>query len=89
MRWEWTNSYTRRDFPTPGLADYRHHLPLAGARLLQGLHQGRELGITADKAGEPARRGRLQAPPDATGTDQLKDLHRRVEPFDGHWSERR
>ena len=72
----------------PGLADHRHHLPVSGPSLLQGLHQSRELGIAADKAGEPAGRGRLQAPPNATGANQLKDLHRRVEPFNGHWPER-
>jgi hypothetical protein len=42
----------------------------------------------SDKAGEPADRSGLQAPPEAAGTHQLTDLHRRVEPFDGHRPER-
>jgi hypothetical protein len=61
---------------------------VSGVSSLQGLHQRCELGVATDKAGKPASRGRLQAPPNATGAHQLKDLHRRVEPFNGHWPER-
>jgi hypothetical protein len=63
--------------PYPGLADHGDHLPLSGSSMLQSLAQGRQLRVAADKAGEPAGRGRLQAPPDATRTDQLKDVERR------------
>ena len=70
----------------PGLADHGDHLPMAGPRPLQGLHQGRELRVAADKAGEPSSRGRLQAPPDTTRTDKLKDVDRRCQALDGHGS---
>ena len=40
--------------------------------------------LTPDKAGEPARRSGLQAPPERTGPDQLKHLHRLCQPLDRH-----
>jgi hypothetical protein len=61
---------------------------VAGPGPLQCLRQGCKLGIAADKASESAGRSGLQAPPDATGANQLEDLHRRIEPFNGHWPER-
>jgi hypothetical protein len=64
-------------FPHPGLADDRDHLPMACPRTLQGLPQRHELRVAADKAGEPAGHSHLQAPPDATRTDELKDGDRR------------
>src|SRR5207244_4058957 len=63
--------------PYPGLTDHCDHLPVSGSSMLQGLDQGRELRVTADKAGQPPGCRRLQAPPDATRTDQLKDVYRR------------
>src|SRR5262249_14754549 len=39
--------------PHPGLADDRHHLPMADSRTLQGLAQGRHFRVPAHKAGEP------------------------------------
>ena len=75
--------------PYPGLTDHRHYLPVSGPRTLQGLHQHREFGVAADKAREPAGRGRLQAPPDAAGADQLKDIERRCQALDRHGSQRR
>ena len=63
--------------PYPGLANHRDHLPMSGPSLLQGLHQGRKLRVTADKAGKPPGCRRLQAPPDPTRTNQLKDVYRR------------
>ena len=40
-------------FPHPGLAHERHHLPVAGPGPRQGLAQGRQLRVAADKAGQP------------------------------------
>ena len=53
----------------------------------QGVDQRSELRVTADKAGEAPDRRRLQAPPEPTRAHQLEDLHRRIEPFDGHRAE--
>ena len=60
--------------PHSGLADHGDHLPVSGPSTLQGLDQGRELRVASDKAGEPPGCRRLQAPPDATCADQLKDV---------------
>ena len=49
---------------------------------LQGLLQGRQLLLPSHEAGESPRRAGLQAPPDRTGPDQLKDLHGLRQPLD-------
>ena len=48
------------------------------------MHQGGELGIAADKAREPLYCHRLQTPPDAARTNQLKDVNRSCDTLDGH-----
>src|SRR5262245_6643340 len=58
----------------PGLADHGHHLSMSVPGSLQDLHQGGKLRVAADKARQPPRCRRLQASPDATRTDQLKDV---------------
>jgi hypothetical protein len=75
--------------PHPGLADHGHHLSMSGPSPLQGLHQGGKLRVTADKARQPPRCRRLQAPPEATRTDELKDVDRRCQSLDRHGSQRR
>jgi hypothetical protein len=75
-------------FPHPGLAHERHHLPMAGRRPRQGLAQGRQLGVAACKAGQPAGRRGLEAVPQRTRPDQVKDLHRRCQPLDRDRSQR-
>ena len=56
---------------------------MPGAGLFQGLLHDHQFLVPSDKARQAPRRSRLQAPPDSTGTDQLKHLHRLHEPFDG------
>ena len=72
----------------PGLPDQGYHLPVSGPRPFQSLDQGRQLCVAADEASEPAGRGRLQAPPDATRADQLKDVYRRGDALDRHGAQR-
>ena len=70
-----------------GLADERHHLSVPGASPLQRLVQRCQLRLPAHKAGEAAGHGRLQAPADGVGPDELKDLHGLVHPLDRHGSQ--
>ena len=54
-------------FAHAGLAEERHHLPLAALRALQRLVQRGQLRLPAHKAGESTGDGRLQAPTDGAG----------------------
>ena len=66
------------------LPDERHHLAVARSGVLQGLAQLVQLGVTSYKARQPPRRRHLQAPPQGTGSHQLKNLHRLGQPLDRH-----
>ena len=60
--------------PHTRLADHGHYLPLAGARTLQGVAEGGQLGVPSDKTRvRPAHDPRLEATPQRTGTKQLPD----------------
>ena len=69
--------------PHAGLANHGHHLAMPRSSPLQGLLQRHQLLLPPHEAGEPACRTGLQAAADGTGPDQLKDLHRLGESFDG------
>ena len=61
---------------------------MAGASPCQGLLEGVQLGITADKAGQATGDRRLQARPHRPHVHHLIHLHRGRQALDGHWPER-
>ena len=65
----------------PGLADDRHHLAAAAARLLGGGPELIHLGVAAHEAGEAARGGRLQPRARGAGPDQLVDFNGLAQPL--------
>ena len=76
------HSYTRRDFPTPGLPEQRHHLAMPGAPPAASACCRPPAPAAVPRSGSAPARPRLQAPADRTGPDQLKDLHGLGQPFD-------
>ena len=69
----------------PGLADQRHHLAVPRPGLLPGpAVSAASSCCRPTKRREAPRRRCLQAPPDGTGPDQLKDLDGLGQPLDRH-----
>ena len=64
------------------LPDHGHYLAMPRPGPLQRLLQCRKLRLPPHERSEAPRRCGLQTPPDCTGPDQLKDLHRLWQPFD-------
>ena len=58
VRWEWVNSQTRRDFPTPGSPTRATTLAVTRAGARQGPAEQLDLGVAAD---EPASAPRAAA----------------------------
>ena len=77
------DSQTRRDLPTPGLADDRHHL--APGRRRRGPAPGEllQLALAPHEAGQAARRRRVEPRAQGPGPPQLVDLDRLGSPFTG------
>ena len=67
MRWEWVNSHSNRDFPTPGSPATATILPVAGPgspHIFQLVH----LAIAPDERRQATHGGGLQSrAPDRTG----------------------
>jgi hypothetical protein len=69
----------------PSVPDHRHHLPLPGASLAQGLVQGPEFRLPPHERGQLSCGQGLQARPSRAGAHQLVDLYGHGHPLDGHW----
>jgi hypothetical protein len=71
-------------FADSGLADDRHHLPMAGGRTFKGELKLLHLGITSNEPRETAGRRGLQPGTYGASADELVHLHRRFETLDWH-----